>query len=452
MESNNINLSLKEAFNLDSQKRFPEAYLKYITCINEINKLLIKPEISETVLKKLFSLSKQCTERAETIRFSDNFLPETPEEEIIQQSYSSQPNYFSGLLRERKQEYDAFEEKKKQLDYQNQQLKSKMTQNPNDLKSMRKYLENVAIKNLQDEIKDETIYEEIKKSKRQRYEETQNYLKNLKLDWKNFKWKRKDKWSDFIDENFSYHKMNINLLSNDQEWIKKLKTNFSNEEMENHLNAILNSKSHSLHLILILFITKFQQAYNQKSFFKFENEKDFLLHGIDDVQKDLKKKDDLFMSQLNEFIRQDDFINLKYFQLGFQLNYEKNHFLFEDITDNLKNFDFNEKIDQKIFFISNSIDKIFEILKKEISLKEYRISNEDVFKIFSFCLVKSKIEDPFSIVSMIEDFKMEENITQEEEYSLNMFKTSLNFILDFNFDDAKKLKFNFNPINPFDDF
>ena len=74
---------------------------------------------------------------------------------------------------------------------------------------MRKYLENVAIQNFQDEIKDETIYEEIRNSKKLRYQETQNYLKNLKLDWKNFKWKRKDKWSDFIDENFNYHKMNM---------------------------------------------------------------------------------------------------------------------------------------------------------------------------------------------------------------------------------------------------
>jgi len=54
---------------------------------------------------------------------------------------------------------------------------------------------------------------------------------------------------------------------------------------------------------------------------------------------------------------------------------------------------------------------------------------------------------------MIEDFKIEEDqLKEEENYSLNIFKLSLNFILNFNFDDAKKVKFNLNPINPFDDF
>ena len=176
----------------------------------------------------MFSLSKQCLERSETIRFLDDFIPRDDENQFVQQSYSSQPNHYSSLLREeRKEQFDPFEEKKKQLEIQNQLLKPRMSQSPNDvkqkknektkkifffflkLKSMRKYLENVAIQNFQDEIKDETIYEEIRNSKRLRYQETQNYLKNLKLDWKNFKWKRKDKWSDFIDENFNYHKMNM---------------------------------------------------------------------------------------------------------------------------------------------------------------------------------------------------------------------------------------------------
>jgi hypothetical protein len=74
---------------------------------------------------------------------------------------------------------------------------------------MRQYLENLAIKNYQDEIKDENRFQEIKENKKKRSEETQKYLKNLQTDWKTFKWKRKDKWSDFIDENFNYHLMNV---------------------------------------------------------------------------------------------------------------------------------------------------------------------------------------------------------------------------------------------------
>ena len=136
MENNNkINQLLKEAFNLDSQKRYPEAYLKYITCLNEINKFLIKPDTTEEVLKKLFSLSKQCLERSETIRFLDDFIPRDDENQFVQQSYSSQPNHYSSLLREeRKEQFDPFEEKKKQLEIQNQLLKSRMSQSPNDVK------------------------------------------------------------------------------------------------------------------------------------------------------------------------------------------------------------------------------------------------------------------------------------------------------------------------------
>jgi hypothetical protein len=122
MES--INIKLKEAFNLDAQKRFPEAYIAYITCMLEINKNLLNPEIPNQTLKKLFSLSKQCLERSETIRFSEHFTEKEsfsiPKEQIIQPTTFKKPN---------EDNYDPYEEKKKQLDFQNEKLKVKMSQN-----------------------------------------------------------------------------------------------------------------------------------------------------------------------------------------------------------------------------------------------------------------------------------------------------------------------------------
>jgi hypothetical protein len=121
----NINIKLKEAFNLDAQKRFPEAYIAYITCMLEINKNLLNPEIPNQTLKKLFSLSKQCLERSETIRFSEHFTEKEsfsiPKEQIIQPTTS--------FKKQNEDKYDPYEEKKKQLDFQNEKLKLKMSQN-----------------------------------------------------------------------------------------------------------------------------------------------------------------------------------------------------------------------------------------------------------------------------------------------------------------------------------
>jgi hypothetical protein len=300
-------------------------------------------------------------------------------------------------------------------------------------------------------------------------------------------------------------------LSNDQEWIKKLRNNFTNEEIENHLNAILSSKSHSLNLILISFIKKFETNYNQKNFLKFQNEREFLMQAIEDVQvfidkliyililkywnlsenlnsridlklfenvlyhkilnflfsngiylyllnfykiqQDIKKNDTLILKKFYEFNSGNYFHLHSFFEEHFKLkNFGMNEKLifpeFEEIIDNLKEFDRIEKINKKLSLLSNSVDEIFSSLtlkNPHLKLKEF-IQNDDIVKIFSYCVVKSKIEFPFSILSIIEDFKVNDDIQNDFDYSLNIYKLSLHFILKFKVEEVKK------SINPFDDF
>lgn len=152
MES--IVVKLKNALDLDQQKKLPQAYLEYISCIEDITKLIKNPNQN---LTKLFGISKQCLERIEVIHSQMN------EKDL---SFFEQPK----------------------LNY----------------KDFKKIAEEQAIQKMKEEKKKEQEYIELERIKKLTEQEIGQNMLKLKNEWLKFQWKNKDTITEFIDTNFKY--------------------------------------------------------------------------------------------------------------------------------------------------------------------------------------------------------------------------------------------------------
>lgn len=159
-----IVIKLKNALDLDQQKKLPQAYLEYISCLEEITKVIKNPNQN---LTKLFGISKQCLERIETIHSQMN-------EKDLSQFEQPKMNY----------------------------------------KDFKKIAEEQAIQKMKEEKRKEQELIENERKKRESEQESEQYVQKLKLEWSKFQWKHKDNLTDFIDTNFKYESMEKVILFN----------------------------------------------------------------------------------------------------------------------------------------------------------------------------------------------------------------------------------------------